>query len=359
MKRAVCLLGVFTLLLLLLSGAEGEPRYKSIELARKNQSTVLRISREPDKALLWTTSSPRQYTVVIWQVPAEQTTDAHAETLMEWVRGGGHLVFQDCRLARYFGMESAPINRKEFSKSAIYNGGLAAFKEGLGQHGESRTAPGCYAILKSAGGYHEVLDGVTLVGAFLLQVGPDEYSGVRRTDSVIPLLRVPDDKGSLTFDKLASAMLLAGNGTVSFKPFVISQLLDGDRLQTQYYTKVYHYKDDIRPTKEETRCILIVTDRSRAAHKAFEETAVEEAGKSRLVVEGRLPILTLHFDKPTERVYCEKTLGIRASALPLIGLAQQHGGVVVRVERRFDNVTDAREIFETLDREPAQKEAGY
>ncbi len=58
------------------------------------------------------------------------------------------------------------------------------------------------------------------------------------------------------------------------------------------------------------------------------------------VPQSRIPIFTLHVNKPAERSYCEKTLGIHPADVFFVGVAEYENNVVKRVIYRQSGVTN-------------------
>jgi hypothetical protein len=97
--------------------------------------------------------------------------------------------------------------------------------------------------------------------------------------------------------------------------------------------------------------VLIVSDGRSAAQKAKEEQMIHLIHKS-LDDQGLprevLPILTYHTNKADERIYLERTLGIKTKDLVFLGLAQHQNLVVKKVILREPNVGNPEDAVASL-----------
>jgi len=177
--------------------------------------------KEPARDVDALVATPDAYRIVVWQCLPEFTKESDTTRVMEWVRNGGTLWFQDCRLAPYFGMEADPLLKAE----------LKGLKEHKGEYGGNKKQKGAATFAIAPPGRHEVLQGVDAVQVYLLLVGDDLYSAVHFTDDMTPLLKVELVKGQPLYDKIVAGMIFPGKGRVIFKPLVFSEQFTGDRFQ--------------------------------------------------------------------------------------------------------------------------------
>ena len=102
---------------------------------------------------------------------------------------------------------------------------------------------------------------------------------------------------------------------------------------------------------KQSLAVLIVSDGKTYAQRLKEEQIIALIHKS-LDDQGlpreMMPILTYHTSQPSERAYCEKSLGIRGSDLVFLGLAQHKNMVVKKVMLRVPNVKDPVKDVGTL-----------
>lgn len=100
-----------------------------------------------------------------------------------------------------------------------------------------------------------------------------------------------------------------------------------------------------------TLAVLIVSDGRTAAHLQKEEQIIQfihDSLDEQGMPHSALPILTYHTNRPDERIYCEKRLGIRSRDLVFLGLAQHQNQVVKKVILREPNVRDPKQAVMAL-----------
>lgn len=102
---------------------------------------------------------------------------------------------------------------------------------------------------------------------------------------------------------------------------------------------------------KQSLAVLIVSDGKTYAQRLKEEQIIALIHKS-LDDQGlpreMMPILTYHTNQPTERAYCQKTLGIRPNDLVFLGLAQHKDHVVRKIMLRVPNVKDPEQAVASL-----------
>ncbi|MCD4785086.1 MAG: hypothetical protein K8T10_14825 [Candidatus Eremiobacteraeota bacterium] len=149
------------------------------------------------------------------QVPPELFKEEHAKILLDWVNSGGVIWFYDSRLASYFGMESAPYEKKRI-RGKDYEGGYAAKKvKGM------NVVVAVHPFAES-----DVVSGVQSIQVFLMEVDKDKYSAVSiKTPGVVGLFVANEE------NKCAVALRKLGKGWIVFKPLLWPKVLGGERFQ--------------------------------------------------------------------------------------------------------------------------------
>lgn len=165
-------------------------------------------------------TEPKKWIICDVQMQPDKLTADDTATIMAWVEQGGSLWFQDCRMASSFGMEADPLTSDEISKAQEQEGPYNTHKKYKG------LAAVCFPF-----GHHEVLTDVDAVVAFVIPVGPDQYSAVKAVDGVEPLLRTTANPETASAVKMVAALKHVGQGTVIFKPLVWEESLASDRFQ--------------------------------------------------------------------------------------------------------------------------------
>ena len=102
------------LVLLCMGTAHAVPDWIKKQLHKFEEYKVLVISgKHPGQEVDKLVASPHNYKIVVWQVLPEDTKAADTDRLMEWVKDGGSLWFQDCRLAPSFGLQPNPLLKSD------------------------------------------------------------------------------------------------------------------------------------------------------------------------------------------------------------------------------------------------------
>lgn len=160
--------------------------------------------------------------IVVWQVLPEDTSPEHVKALLAWVDKGGTLWFQDSRLAEGFGMQAAPAGKAD----------LRNVKDHKGHYGSIQKFPGV-ATIATAPPLHrpDVLKGVDAVQVFLMRVGEDQYSVLRQTADLVPLLKIQQMSTQPLYDRIIAGMMRRGQGIIVFKPLIFDEQLTGARFQ--------------------------------------------------------------------------------------------------------------------------------
>jgi hypothetical protein len=178
--------------------------------------------KHPDAALARLCAHPSEFRIVVWQSPPEESTPERIQPVLNWVRQGGVVWFQDSRLASAFSLQPAPVHR----------GDLRQVKLHKGDYGDIRKQPGAATLATvPRPPHHGVLTRVTTVPVFLPEVGPDAYSAVHAQANLTPLLVLETDAAKPLADRVIAGISPLGKGSIVFKPLIFDEHLSGERFQ--------------------------------------------------------------------------------------------------------------------------------